>query len=250
MKQTKDVNPSELPEFEKTDIILPSGKVVTIRESTGEDDDILSKRDDKLEHLNKFLARIVVDPDMSTNDVKKLLVRDKYFLLLKSRIFSLGSELLFTHTFSDGTEADIEEDLTIFDHDYSEEWNPDSKAPRPYITDDPTVEFNLSSGKICRYEYLTGLHEKSLLDNKEITLTNLNINMMMTVRKFALKINDSWALVQRFNMLKSREMAEIRKHIERNDPEWGALMSIPHPNGGPTEYVSIFQVPDFFFPAG
>ena len=249
-KKTVNVNPSEIQSFEHFTFTLPSGDKITIRETTGADDDIMSKVDPMLEHINKYIANIVVEPKLTPNDVKKLKVRDKYYILMKSRIFNLGPELVFKHIFQDGSEYQVTEDLSIFDHDYSKPLPEGSLAPLPYPEDAGTeVEHTLSSGLTFKFEYFTGLHERKLLSNKKINLQNLEVNAVLTTRNFQLQSDaGEWILIQNFHMLKSRQAAEIRKYVLDHDPEWVAPITIEHPSGKASEFVSAFQLDDFFFP--
>jgi hypothetical protein len=238
------------------EVKLPDGNMVSIREQTGEDEDVLSRVRDAQDGtaMNNFLSNLIIDSSYKSTTPKDILMmksRVRNYILLSSRIFSLGSELDFTHTFSDGDSVDFTENLDDYLFDYEAEDFPLPGEPNyngllccPYPEGDPTCfESELGSEKIVRMEYLTGLSEKKALELGQDT----SINSKLTIRNFELKVDDRWQSIQRFNMFTSKDMREIRKLLLRNDPEFELVIKLTSPQGL-REEVSLFTIPDFFFP--
>jgi len=254
----KNMNESEM--FGKPNVetfTLPSNKKVSIRERNGEDEDVLSKLQNNTDGLafDLFLQAIIIDYDgkgrLTLDEVRAFRIRDKYYLLYKSRVQSLGKEIEFKHTFQ-GTQEPIffTEDLSIFDADLSKELLGDLRKEQihPYATNpaDNRFSFTISSGKECRMEYLTSFQESKVLEKET---SQLSINEKLRIRSFELKdSNGVWRKIERFNLLLSKEMIEIRKKLEEFDSEFGLLIKIKHPNKGMVEEVSLFLYEDFFFP--
>jgi len=247
------------------DIILPSGMPVKIRERNGDDEDILSKlKDNKsTSAIHNFLAAIIVDPKLTPEDISKLRVKDKYYLMFKSRIQSLGSSVTFSHTFTDGESKSktisFDEDLDQYDWDFSKplEEFPFKQGHKDYFQyrctpypkdtmDQDTFEFELSSKKKCRMEYLNGLGEsKSLKKNTG----DLSINDKLVIRNFEVQLeNGSWQKVEKFSMFSAREMQQIRTKLEEMDSSFDLITELINPLTGGTELVSLLLKEDFFFP--
>ena len=239
----------------------PSGFEITIREQTGEDDEVISKMKNNNDGsaINKFVASIIVEcslypgKKLTANEILKWKVRDKYYTLFKSRMFSLGEELIYKHKCSNincNKESDYEEDLKPYDRDFSlpeQESKTDFKYQViPYKNGELTAEFRLSSGKEIKYKYLSGLSEKKLLDfNKE----EISKNTELVVREIELLIGDKWQLIENFKVFSAREMSEIRKHIKENDLPFEAISECQCPFCSTIDQISLMAQPDFFFPA-
>lgn len=248
-------NPFQNPvSYAYTDVKLPSGKLVRIRETNGNDDDILSQVSENktlMAPLN-FLAGIIVSEEIKPEDLKKWKIRDKYYLILKSRIFSLGSEMRFNHTFADGLSVELVEDLARFDWDLTQ-GNPPAKGEKgykpeviqPYIGGDSPGEFTLNSGKVVKYDFLTVEGEMANMGRTE---DDMSINDRLRLRNFKLKVDGVFQPIEVFGMFTARDMREIRTHLDKNDPEFSLLVEAKA--NGKLEYVSLFQIPDFFFPVG
>lgn len=246
-----------------TDFTLPSGNKLRIREQNGEDDDVLSKVKDNKDGsaMHNYIAAITLEYNGTTGltgeQVKTWGLRDKYYAILKSRRFSLGDVVFFDYTFEDGKQLGFEEDLAKYDWDFST-GKPPQKGQKGYSKDvpqsypsetDKSIEFKLSSGKICCYEFMTGEHEMKTLGKSENELT---LNDRLRFRNFKLKLKDSdpWTQLDRFNMFTAREMYDIRTHLDMNDPDFILKSDVRHPDGGRTESISLLHISDFFFPVG
>jgi hypothetical protein len=246
------------------DMILPSGIEVVIREQNGEDESLLSNvaLSKSSDSLNSFIRAMIVylptavNPNSPTLD--EIMVRplnDKYFILIASRIFSLGSTLEFNYSWGKDTEpVAYKEDLEQYIWDYSKPLpklgEPDyfeQRIPK-YESIDSHHMLTLSSGKVVRYKPLDSYGEKYLL---KLPDTEKHINQKVLARGLEIKVNGEFTPVESFANFKSREMAEIRDHIDKHDPEFAGLTELENPyNAGEIEVISIIQIQDFFFPRG
>lgn len=245
------------------DVVCPSSMPVTIRERNGDDEDILSKLKDNKSTaaMHKFLAAIIVNPKLTFEDVAKMRVKDKYYLMFKSRIQSLGYEVNFDHTFTDGDEktktVNFDEDLSNYDWDFSK---PLTEFPKendnnffkhrcthyPDTLMDDTFEFELLSKKKCRMEYLNGLGESKSLKKDTGDLT---INDKLIIRNFEVQLeNGTWQKVERFSMFTAREMQEIRTKLDQMDKPFDLITEVINPLTGQSEQISLFLKESFFFP--
>lgn len=161
-------------------LTTPSGYQITIREQTGDDDDILSNAKGVMDgdSSNKFIQGIVIHTDITPNgkfnsdDARALKLCDKYFIMVASRIFSIGQMIKFEYQW-DNIEipTSYEEDLSLFIWDYG-------KKPFPELGDseyykyriiphkfgkDKTREITTKSEKLVRYTFMNGYGEKYLM---------------------------------------------------------------------------------------
>jgi hypothetical protein len=249
-----------ISKFNTTSFKTPSGFEVTIREQNGDDDDIISRMKDSLDGtaINNFISSIVVSSSikpggkLTPDDVINLKNRDKYYILLKSRIFSLGSEITYKHKCSNvtcGKETEYEEDLKPYDFDFSK---PDEKPSGfkyqilPYKNgQSPEAEIKLSSGKKIRYTYLNGIGDKKLL---ELNKDDISKNTELLVRSIQCEINGKWQQLENFKFLTAREMSEIRKHVADNDTQFEAISEVICPFCKNIDHISLLTEPTFFFP--
>lgn len=237
----------------------PSGHEFTIRERNGEDEDILSKQKDTKDgsSINKFLSAIIVNPKLSDQDIQSLPSKDKYYILFKSRIQSLGDKVHLNYTFQkEQYPVPFEIDLNEYDWDFAnpnfpKEGDQDYFKYRcsPYpaeIRESPQFILELSSGKKIRMYYLTGVGEAKTLGKTEGDLT---INDRLRIRGFEVQGNSGeWIKMERFNMFTSREMAEMRTKLFEKDTPFDLIAELTNPKTGAVEAISLFQTEDFFFP--
>ena len=89
---------------EKKTLLLPGGYQVIIREQNAKDDETLSNvllaKD--VSNINLFITDIIVynhltNAKQTLEDTVKMRLRDKYFVLIASRIFSLSQTLKFEY---------------------------------------------------------------------------------------------------------------------------------------------------------
>lgn len=243
------------------EFISPSGHHFTIREQNGEDEDLISNpRDSRnLMNLTKFIAAIVVKTDftnngkLTTNDALNLPLLDRYFILMASRIFSIGNEIEFEYTWENGSKYSYTEDLNnyIF-NDYSqmpteEELN-DKPYAIPYYPERQEINnkvITLSSGKVISFSVLTGHSEQFMLGLPEDKKTR---NVELLARNLKLQVEGKFEVVQNFKNFSVKDMAEIRKTVQAFDPTFQGITELENPSTGEKINFPIMAAPTFFFP--
>lgn len=250
--------PFDMAEGKTKEVHLCSpGKKVTIREITGEDEDILTLVKDQEDGIAipKFVSKVIVSEQYTVGDIQEWRARDKYLILFEAIRLTYGDTFRFEHKFENGDVSEFEEDISKYVWEFSEEGresypkkgDKDFFAERiiPYQGNESGVKFTLSSGKIVGFEYMTGILESAslMIDQKQRSL-----NDDLRDRNFYLK-NDAGAdiRIDSFRVLNAREMAEIRNKISEVDPSWPAMITLTNPKNGKTETLSLFSIPDFFF---
>lgn len=246
------------------EFVSPSKLKILIREQNGEDEDVISKQSNlmKGDAIHFFLAGIVLqvnDKKISSKDIENWRNRDKYYTLLKSRMFSLGSELTYRHrcgnpncTKPEGQEDPLyEEDLSLYDRDFSETAPADTREDfkyriEAYIQEGTHREFKLNSGKELRYKFMTGVEEKKILQKDRQSMSK-NSDIMLRELEWKNE-QDQWQKVSHFGIFSSREMAAIRKDIEKHDMPWEAISECKCPYCDHVDYISLLAQTDFFFP--
>lgn len=258
----------QIPHVLTLPVTLPSGNVATIRETNGEDEDIITnvQKAQDLSSINDFLSRIIVSHDfdhlpnkqgVSSQEVEGMLNANRHYLLLKSRILSLGSDLYFNWQCKNKKcmykpDGLVKEDISEFDQDLSqpipEKGHPDynpakiQKYPQGKAT---FIEYTTSSGKRVAWDLLTGSGEKKILTLRD----KASINSALLVRNFRWYINEQWTIVTSFRDFTSRELTEIRNELTKNDYEFAPIIIIECPKCHTVEEIPLLAIQDFFFPA-
>lgn len=240
-------------------ITMPGGFKASIRETTGEDDDIVSRLGDNKEGtaLYKFLQNVILvdDKPVPFEELLKWKVRDIYYGIMKTRMFTHGSQVVFEHTFSGDITKTFTEDLGFYDWDLSDTQNYppqlgeegfDARVIQPYRLAGEWVEGLTKSQKKYRFRYLTAKDEIKTLGIKADDLT---INDKLRIREFQIYLdNGSWTTVERFNILTSRDMAEIRTVLDKTDPEFTMITRLTDPTTQAIVELPLLGVTGFFFP--
>lgn len=236
----------------------PSGHQFVIREQNGEDENILSNPSDAktLMNLTKFISAIVVKTDftksgkLSIEDALELPVLDRYCILIKSRIFSLGEDLIITYKWGN-KEIEYEEDLRQFVfNDYgqlpTEEEMESKPSAVPYYPkkDFKDIIVTLSTGKVISYDILTGKGEQYIITLPESKQTR---NNELIARNLKLQVDGKFETVHNFSSFSVREMAELRKTIKANDPIFAGLTELTNPDTGEVVAYPIMASPTFFY---
>lgn len=247
-----------------SEFVSPSKLNIVIREQNGDDEDVISKQKNliKGDAIHYFLAGVMITVNgnkVSSTFVENMRNRDKYYTLLKSRIFSLGSELNYRHHCSNpdcskpqGQEDPLyEEDLSLYDMDFSENAPKDDRPDfqyriKPYVQEGTHRELKLDTGKELRYKFLTGIEEKKVLQKDRSSMSK-NSDIMLRELEWKNEI-DQWQKVTHFGIFSSKEMRQLRKDIEINDMPFEAVSECTCPFCGTIDYISLLAQPDFFFP--
>jgi len=245
------------------EISIPSGFKVVIREQNGEDDDTLSRvgmEENIADNLNNFVESIIVGSEKPIKSALSLRLRDKYTILINSRIFSLGEILYFKHDWKikGQPEVDYEENLQKYIWDYSRDDFPFEDNPeffkyriKPYkaeIRDKEDIEITLSSNKKIKFKYIDGFGEKFLLE-KPLNQITINDEFRARNLKLYLPADDNWVLVESFKVFSPRDMMELRNTLENTDERVEGYTDIINPYvPGSFLQLPLLQIRDFFFP--
>jgi hypothetical protein len=244
------------------ELLLPSGFKVIIREQNGDDDDLISSvaLAESGTSFNMFIASITVwseltNKPMTMEDVMNLKLRDKYFILMSSRVFSIGPILKFKYDWKDGRPpVHYEDDLRPYLWDFTKDM-PKENEPgyfkyrvKVYPNGKETERtFTLSSNKEVKYKYINGHGEKYLL---ELGNDKLTINAELKARELELKIDGKWFKVENFKHFSARDMQELRADVSVNDERFDGLTDLVNPSNLETLTVPLIGIQDFFFPRG
>jgi len=249
---------------EVVELITPTKHTVVIREQTGDDDDILSSGKDVSDgtSINKFISAIVVDSDFTENgrltlsDIMTMKLCDKYFIIMSSRIFSLGQIINFQYQWPKlKSPTEYHEDLGLFLWDYSNDDFPGSPDDPQYfkyrLRPHPAGkelhrELTLPSGLHVRYTYMNGKGEKYLMALPDDEQSK---NKELIARDLHMKINDNWVKVQNFKSFKAKDMAFLRNDVfEVWDPIIELATELENPHTGEVIPYPILGTNDFFYP--
>jgi hypothetical protein len=256
---------SENPLYGKlATVILPSGSTVTIREQNGDDDEIISSfitGNDPVGPINRFVAALVLKHNYKFSDKSDVLtpkevlnipLRDKYFILMTSRIFSISDNIKFNWDWQNGRpEVPYEEDLLQYMWDYNKEFPYQGDIDyfkhriQPYPENQACIEVNLSSGKKVRYYLLDGHGESYIMGLAD---SDKSINTPIRARRLEIFDNGNWMKVESFKVFKSYEMAELRDSINTYDKPFDGLTDLHNPYTNETVSIPLLAIPDFFFP--
>lgn len=246
------------------EFISPSGFSFVLREQNGDDDDTISNAKGVMEGISsaRFLSDIVVKTNytssgkLTVEDAMALKLCDKYFLILASRIFSIGQYLKFTYEWPDIEKPiEYEEDLLKYIWDYGDEKKPFPKEEdenyygfriKPHEHGkDRSMEITLESQKVIKFDFMNSNGELYQMNLKEDQTSK---NAELKSRNLSQKIGDQWVKVESFKNFSPRDMMEIRNNVFENDPILELYTEIEHPTTGKIEYLPILGTSDFFFP--
>lgn len=246
-------------------LTLPSGFLVTIREQNGHDDDIISNQAlaKDLANINTFISTIVVETDLpfaiggklNLAGVKKLTLRDKYFIIFSSRIHSIGNEIAFEYDWGqdNGGKVKYTDDLNNFIWDYtkempteeSSEYYPYRLLPYSFNPYEPQ-ELTLSSGKVIRYNCLNGDAEAYLM---KLTVDKQTKSTELKARGIQQQVEGNWVNIENFLYFTKKDMTEIYREVNTKDEDWKGVTELENPISGEPIHFPIIATPDFFFPA-
>jgi hypothetical protein len=256
---------------------LPSGHKVTIRETNGADEGILSTQKDAKDasSFDKYLSGIITEHSgfngkVSPEQVKSMPLSDKYYAHLIARRHSLGDVLKFENTchIKDcGHKAEFEEDLSNFTLEAADKAEEEKQRAElnkslyedPYEGVRPKrypeaktewIEKVLTSKKKIRFKLLTGKGEEISLAVDE---GELNKNHELLCRELEVydPNKDTFIplTVYDYRIFSSRDMSEIRGYMNKYDPQFMLLSPVVCPKCKTKQYSPLIAQPGFFFPA-
>jgi len=249
------------------DIVGPSGKRYIIREQNGADDDLLSSNtlSKDAHNINIFVCSIVVWTDafgggkIDSDNIKGLLVKDKYFILFTSRIYSIGPIIKFSYDWGkdNGGLVDYSEDLSDLLWDYSDlENNPvpidgDDNYNRFRMTAyessfDPykVLNFTTSSGKVCKIR-MTDVEAETILIKKGNDITR---NDDLMARGLEIMIDGAFTKVKNFKFFSKKDMIEVHHYVSQLEKPFFGFSEIENPKTNEVTIYPLIIDPAFFFP--
>lgn len=243
------------------EVVLPSGRIVEIRQHNGDDEAILSTNND--DNLILYLVSIITkggkgkDGKCTVEEVKTWGVKDKYYLVFAARVHSIGGVMKFKHNEkvekANGTsyinETAYEEDLTRFMFDFRnidhyEKTHEYQVTPYPQGTT-PIIELTLSSGKELRYRIMDSELET---DATRIPPDKVNKLTPFTSRKLEMRMNGDWKYVTFFSNFSPQDLIELRASIKQNDTLFEPISEFESPVTGRKFSMSLMTSPAFFYP--
>ena len=238
----------------------PSGHRVVIRQQNGDDDDVLSNGVDAFsgEATSKFLSGIIIDSDfnkkgvLTPNDVSYLRLSDVYFLIIASRIYSIGQILNFEYQWeTNENPIEYEEDLGLYIWEYEKAFPFKGDDYYKYrikpIAKELIRSFTLSTKKEISYEYINQIGERYLMN---LAPKDQSKNQELFARNIKLKTPSGYTKLETFKAFSPLEMREIRADLQKHDPTLEIFSELEHPTSGQIVPFPIVGTPDFFFPRG
>lgn len=244
-------------------VLLPSGKYAVIREQNGNDDDIMSNplTSENGDNFNQFLCAIIIETNltqhgkMTMQDIDSMLIRDKYVLILASRIHSLGESLYFKYDWGEDVGVQkYQENLNRYIWPYGEEEFPFEGMPgydkwraKPYLENNEqgVRELQLNSGKQVRWRYITVGKEKALL---KVRVEDKTKNLELKMRDLEIYVDGTWMRVDNFSVFSTRDMIEMRNDIHLYDSDFMPMTDIKNPLTGEVVEYPVIGSLDFFYP--
>lgn len=241
----------------------PDGRQVTIRETNGNDDEILSQISNSTngDNIVFFLTDITLQDTVAgkkptVEDILNWPSRTKWYVLFKQRIHTHGKMLEFDRTCPNekcgetypnviDLEEDYDNDLTPGSDKYVQTADPTNRITLFEGKDHTEIQFRTSSGKEFKFKILTSLLERAALALPETALTQ---NYKLKIRELQVRQEDAWIPVTNFHAYSSREMGEIRAYIKKFDPEFEPIAKCKCPKCGWPENVPLFNIGNFYFP--
>lgn len=268
-------NQNELALFQGQtfEFVLPSGAIAVIREHSATDDDILTtttkgktEAENFLGNLNRYVAAILLnkpyEPESSAKptvkDVENLRLKDKHYIIFKSRILSIGETLEMTHTCSNEqckAKEEYEIDLSAYDrelgmsHEELAELVDDDKlciTPYPEDYTNPTFEVLVPSGKTVTLEYLNGQGENYVLEQSK--RNNLVASSDIISRRPRVDVGGTPHEVKNVNIFSKKDKVAISKAIKQHDSQFPMSVLVTCEHCGTQRYIPLITIQDFFFP--
>jgi len=248
-----------LPTVRTLEFVAPSGHTYKIREQNGDDDDVLSdpNRGKTLHNLSDFVSGIVVSNTrtggrLTPDQVHELPSLDRYTILFKSRIFSLGRVIDFIWDWGKefGGQQTYEQDLEDFLFDYSVtptekilNSKPNAIPYYPVQDKETDIEFELTSGKVVKFDLMTGEGESYMVN---ILVKTKNIELK--ARNLCLLVNNKYEKVESFKVFSVKDMMEIRSKVAQYDPIFTGVMDLENPLfPNIKDRTNVITIPSFFY---
>lgn len=239
---------------------LPSGRLISIRETNGDDEATLSNLStakDNGANLTAFMASIMVNDSTKpeghihvASDILDWKTADLYYALFRQRVLEQGADFSFEYECQNPDckkTSTYEEDLNLIglESDPSYKVIEGSNLVRVYKNGgNKFVEWN-NTKKDLRFQNLT-----VLLDNasKNISESSTDAHTPIRERRLEWYQNNEWKLVTSFKDFTRLEMADIRKMISTHDEQFLPVSKFSCPHCQTNHKVNIMLLPGFYYP--
>lgn len=239
MPSQKDSAFARTLDREREDITLPSGRKVTVLESTGREERLLSRLENNknFDVINDFLAMCTEGLDGKSGhplskEIKKMLTGDRTTILLYIRKLTHGVVVEHKHTCSNCNaksdhEVSIDESL---------------KTMKPYPKGDQR-EFEVSVGPgIIHFEPSNGETEAKIA-REDVPDINTKLRCMRMWEE-----TESGKLPVDIDQLKSKWIVDIRRAVKSAECVLDTTMNIKCPHCGTINRLDMVGDLDFLFP--
>ena len=224
-------------------VTLPSGVEATIREMTGQDEDLLMN--EKLVKAGKaqhqLLGNLIQELDGKKpggQDVMQMWSADRAGVMLHARVLSFGPELESTHTCdNDDCKADIQVRLDHIIEDL---------VFRPPPEDPTGFDVTLPSGRVATLRAMRGSDEARLIAarQKGELMTELIFTRLVDVEG----MDDRNDIRRWLRAAPMRDRNALRKAMEKNEFGYQTQIDITCPVCNTEQRVDVLSLRDFFFP--
>lgn len=224
---------------ERQEVTLPSGRKITVLESTGREERLLSRleNDKNFDVINDFLASCTEGFDGKggqppSKELKKMLTGDRTAILLHIRKLTHGSIIEHKHTCSNcGVKS--EHEINIDDS---------IETMKPYPKGDQR-EFEISVGPgIIHFELSTGETEAKIA-RESVPDINTKLRCMRMWEE-----TETGKLPVNIDQLKSKWIVDIRRAVKNAECALDTMMEIKCPHCGTMNRLDMVGNLDFLFP--
>lgn len=224
--------------------VLPSGASATVREMTGQDEDLLMN--EKLVKAGKaqhqLLGGLLIDLDGSkptSADVLNMWSADRTAVLLHARVLSYGPELTSAHE-CENKDCKAEFQITL-DHVIKD------LVKRPCPEDPNALLVTLPSGKTATIRSMRGSDEAKLLTARQRgeLMTELLFTRLIDVDG----VDDRGTLREILRNGPVRDRNALRQAMESNEFGYQTQIDATCPVCQTEQRVDVLGLRDFFFPA-
>lgn len=255
-------------EFLTHTFVAPSGTEYTIREQNGQDEEVLTNMGEikKGMNINNFLYGIIMKSSkkaskLSMEEILSIPLLDRSCILIQSRIFSIGENLEFTFQWPNNQNPDkpreFEYELNLHEYLFDDYSNPEAiteemllDKPKgipfyPIRQEEKYYTFDLRSGKKIRFHLADGHSEMYIMKLSEDQKTR---NTDLIMRGLELNVDGKWEKVFNFSLFSTKDMRELRKHVNSIDPSADLTTYVEDPETGASDEIPIMGLVSFFFP--
>lgn len=240
MPQPKTSFFSALPERDEKEIELPSGRTITVMETTGREEKIAGKFNDNSKQADviaQFLAGVSKNLDGKEGPVTRealdnMLIGDQVRILIESRILTHGP-LLTYKTDCAGCGSYGEYELNIQDIlDKATPYPCGDQRKFSVELDGGVLYFELADGKVQTKNLRTQVPDANT------KLRNMHL----------WEEGPDGPLPVSVDTLKSRQISKLRQAVREKEYEMDTILSFKCTSCGRTDSVNIIGVPSFLFP--